>query len=127
MRVGQLAAGLALGVVLVGCGDGADVSAAASARLTADVARLRTATTSGTSAQVASAADALRSEVAAQQAGGDLSSDRAALILDQLARVLADAAARPVPTPRPVASPAPAPADGDHHGKKKGRGEGERD
>lgn len=106
-------------VLLAGCGHDTALTAAASSRLAADVARLRTAATSGTSAQVASAADALRSDVAAQKARGDLSGERAAAVLDQLARVLADTAARPVPPA------APAPTRSEHHGKRKGGGEGD--
>lgn len=114
--------GLALcAVLLAGCGHDAALTAGASTRLAADVARLRTAATSGTSAQVASAADALRSDVAAQKAQGAISAERAAAVLDQLARVLADTAARPVPTPTPT--PAPAATGGEHHGKKKGKGD----
>ena len=114
-------AGLVLGTLLLaGCGHDAALSASASSRLAADVARLRSAATSGTSAQVASAADALRSDVATQQAQGDLSAARAAAVLDQLARVLADTAARPVPTPTPMPSRAPSPPGGDHHHRKKG-------
>jgi hypothetical protein len=120
-RSGSLA--LVLGVALLaGCGDQAALTAQASARLTADVTRLRTAATSGTSAQVASAADALRSDVAAQKAAGDLSADRAAEVLDQLARVLADTAARPAPTAAPAPTRAPSPTSGEHR-KKKGKEE----
>jgi hypothetical protein len=116
--------GLVLGVVLLaGCGNDVAVSAKAGTRLAADVARLRTAAASGTSAQVASAADALRSDVATQKAQGELSAERAAAILDQLARVLADTAARPVPAPAPSRTVAPPPSD-EHGKKKRGKGEG---
>ena len=97
---------------------------AAGAVLTADVARLRTAAVSGSSVEVARAADRLRTDVGAQQAAGDLSPERAAAILDQLARVLADTAAR-------SAAPSPAPTqredkdEGDEdEGKGKGKGKG---
>lgn len=113
---------LVLGVALLaGCGQQAALTANASSRLAGDVARLRTAAVSGTSAQVASAADALRSDVADLRARGDLSAERAAVVLDQLARVLADTAARPAPAPTPTR--APSPSSGEHHGKKKGREE----
>lgn len=123
-RAGAL--GLVLGAALLaGCGGGgAALSDSASSRLAADVARLRTAATSGTSAQVASAADALRSDVASLKAGGGLSAERAAAVLDQLARVLADTAARPLPTPTPTPPAAPSPSGGDHHDRHKGKGEG---
>lgn len=115
---------LALGVVLLaGCGSDAALTTSASSRLAADVARLRTAATSGTSAQLATAADLLRSDVAALKAKGDLSPDRAAAVLDQLARVLADTAARPVPTPTPTPTRAPSPPSGEHHHKRKGKGD----
>ena len=114
--------GLALGALLLaGCGSDAALTTSASARLATDVSRLRTAATSGTSAQVATAADVLRSDVTALKAQGDLSPERATAVLDQLARVLADTAARPVPTPTPTR--APAPPSGEHHGKKRGKGD----
>jgi hypothetical protein len=115
------AVALVLGsVLLAGCGQEAALTAGASSRLSSDVARLRTAAVSGTSAQVASAADALRSDVADLRARGDLSAERAAAVLDQLARVLADTAARPAPTPTATPTRAPSPPSGEHHRKKKG-------
>ncbi|HUR14665.1 MAG TPA: hypothetical protein VM097_09275 [Mycobacteriales bacterium] len=127
-RVGALTAGVVLGAVLLtGCGEDGALSADASSQLAAQVARLRTAATSGTSAQVASAAEALRSSVAMHKAEGELSDERATSILDQLARVLADTAARPVPRPTPVRTAAPAPRSDERHGKGKGKGEGEKE
>jgi hypothetical protein len=115
--------GLLLGAaLLVGCGNDPPVSAAAGAVLTSDVARLKAAATSGTSAEVAQAAERLRADVEAQRVRGDLSSARAAAVLDQLARVLADTAARPTPTPTPTKESTPA-APRAGHDKHKGKGD----
>jgi len=127
---GGRAAGFVLAAALLaGCGGQPAVTEAAGAVLTADVARLRTAATSGSSADVARAADRLRTDVGAQQAAGDLSPERAAAILDQLARVLADTAARPAPAPSPAPTQDREEGEGDDdgdddEGKRKGKGKG---
>ncbi len=116
------AAVLLCGALLSGCGAEHPVSTSASTALTADAARLRAAATSGTSADVARAAERLRTDVGTQLADGEVSSTRAAAILDQLARVLADTAARPTPkpTPSPTATRGGNGHEDDDHGKKKG-------
>ena len=121
MRAGG-AALLLCGALLTGCGSEHPVSSTASAVLTTDVARLTSAATSGTSADVARAAERLRSDVSAQLARGEVSSTRAAAILDQLARVLADTAARPTPKPTPSPTRVSSEDGDDDHGKKKGKG-----
>ncbi len=119
----QVLGTLVAAVLLAGCGSERAVTTSASEVLTADVARLKAAATSGTSAEVARAADRLRTDVGTQRTSGDLSAERAAAILDQLARVLADTAARPLPTPspKPVST-----GDSDRHegDGDKGRGKG---
>lgn len=122
------ASGVVVAALLVGCGDRAAVTGAAAAVLTADVARLRAATTSGSPADVARAADRLRADVGTQRAAGDLSADRAAAVLDQLARVLADTAVRPAPAPSASRTPTPERDEeeerDDDGGKGKGKGKG---
>lgn len=111
-----------LGVVLLasGCGGSTPaVSDSASAALKADVAGVQTAARAGNGPALDAAAEALREEVATQAADGQVSVERAAAILDQLSRVLADAAVRPAPratAPVPTARPS-------ERGKSEDKGE----
>lgn len=121
-RSQRLVALAGLTVVVSGCGQSAPaISTSASAQLTSDVTRLQRAATSGTTTELGRAAETLRTDVAAQRVAGNLSADRSAAILDQLARVLLDAADRPAPT---VVASSPAPSAATGHGKGKGKGEG---
>lgn len=110
---------LGMCLTLAGCGSAhPDVTPAASALLTADVARLGSAARMGDPTALDNAVRKLRSDVAAEQRAGRLSGPRAAAILAQVTRVLADAASiTPRPTPAPSASP---------HDKGKGGDEGDK-
>jgi outer membrane PBP1 activator LpoA protein len=115
---------LVLATLMAGCaGSTPAVSGPASAALTADVSRLQAAATQGTATDVEAAAAAVRQEVATQVTTGSLSSDRAASILDQLSRVLADASVRPAPP----ATPSAPPSDQKKRDHSKGDGGGEGD
>lgn len=117
---------LLVGVVLLASGCGGSppaVSESASAALKADVADVQMAARAGNRPALDAAAAALREEVATQAAGGQVSVERAAAILDQLTRVLADAAVRPAPratVPDRTAAPTSRPSE---RGKNEDKGE----
>ena len=123
-----LLAGVACVVVTVaGCGGAESAkSIAARAALSADVATLQHAATRGSAAEVDRAAAALRADLEQQQRAGAVSSDRAVAIRAQLARVLADVAARPSPKqPAAPRTTVPTPAsEGKGKGEDKGKGDG---
>lgn len=115
---------LLLALTLAGCGQGGPaVTASASAILSADVQRLQAAARSGSAAQIARAGDQLRADLAAQRATGQISRARATAVLDQLSRVLADAAAT-LPTAASTATPPSEPSSGGSSGDQGDGGDG---
>ena len=113
-------------LLCAGCGGAHStaVSVPASTTLTSDANGLAAAADTGNADELAVAAAKMRSDVLALEATGGLSSARAAAVLVQVQRVVADAALVPSPasagSPSPVASTAvPNSAlPGSGHGRK---------
>lgn len=127
--------GALMGTVLLSAGCGGPrstgVSVAASTILTRDANGVASAADAGTADGLSAAATKMRFDVLALEGTGGLSSARAAAVLAQVQRVVADAALVPIassPTPTIAASQVPAASDappttaapGSGHGRKSG-------
>jgi hypothetical protein len=110
---------LLLGVA-TGCAGGtpAPIDTAASRVLSADVDALAGAAHDGIPAAILAAARTLRDDVSAEQRAGAITGDRAAAVLVQLDRLVADTGAD-VTSPAPSPSITPPPPEPAHPGKSK--------
>jgi hypothetical protein len=127
--------GALMGTVLLSAGCGGShstaVSLAASTILTSDANGVAAAADTGSTDSLSAAAAKMRSDVLALEATGGLSNSRAAAVLAQVQRVVADAALVPIASSRvptvgdslspvaPTAVPNTA-APGSGHGRKNG-------